>query len=154
MGYLYFPKKKGIVSGVVLCGYGLASLVFGLTFFALVNPNNLDPVYDDAHTNKYFMGPSLSVAKNVPGVLRQMSLYYFILLMCGASLIFYHPNQVGEEEKRLKAKIEENYERAITLEEQRDLKLKLADEILRDENEAGMIECHSDIDKDEQIEMQ
>jgi len=83
-----------------------------------------------------------------------MSLYYFILLMSGASLIFYHPNQVGEEEKRLKAKIEENYERAITLEEQRDLKLKLADEILRDENEAGMIECHSDIDKDEQIEMQ
>lgn len=103
MGYLYFPKKKGIVSGVVLCGYGLASLIFGLTFFALVNPNNLNPVYAADGVSKYFMGPSLSVAQNVPSVLRKMSLYYLILLMSGASLIFYHPNQVGEEEKRLKA---------------------------------------------------
>lgn len=83
-----------------------------------------------------------------------MSVYYLILLMAGASLIFYHPNQVGEEEKRLKQKIEENLERAVTLEEQRDLKLKLAEEILRDENEHGKLECHSDVDKDELIEMQ
>lgn len=70
MGYLYFPKKKGIVSGIVLCGYGLASLVFGLTFFALVNPENLNPVYAADGKSKYFMGPSLSVALNVPAVLR------------------------------------------------------------------------------------
>lgn len=62
MGYLYFPKKKGIVSGVVLCGYGLASLIFGLTFFALVNPDNLNPEYAADGKNKYFMGASLSVA--------------------------------------------------------------------------------------------
>lgn len=74
--------------------------------------------------------------------------------MAGASLIFYHPSQVGEEEKRLKQRIEENYERAVTLEEQRDLKLKLADEILRNDNEEGKVECYSSIDKDELIEMQ
>jgi hypothetical protein len=92
MGYLYFPKKKGIVSGVVLMGYGLASLVFGLTFFALVNPHNLNAVYTEDRKDKYFMGESLSVALNVPIVLRKMSIYYFIMLMAGASLIFYHPN--------------------------------------------------------------
>lgn len=62
MGYLYFPKKKGIVSGIVLCGYGLASLVFGITFFNLVNPDHLDPVYASDGVSKYFMGTSLSVA--------------------------------------------------------------------------------------------
>lgn len=34
------------------------------------------------------------------------------------------------------------------------MKLKLADEILRNDNEEGKIECHSDVDKDELIEMQ
>lgn len=102
MGYLYFPKKKGMVTGVVLMGYGLASLIFGLTFFSLVNPHNLKAEYDDEHLNKYFKGKSESVALEVPKVLRKMSFYYIILYAIGASLIFYHPNQAGEEERRLK----------------------------------------------------
>ncbi|EAR91039.2 oxalate/formate antiporter (macronuclear) [Tetrahymena thermophila SB210] len=146
MGYLYFPKKKGIVSGVVLCGYGLASLVFGLTFFALVNPEGLNQEYDATHTYKYFQGKSLSVAQNVPGVLRQMSFYYLILLMAGASLIFPHKDQVGNKEKALK---EELTEKAVTLEQKRELKIKLAEEILKEEDDVGKIEVHEDVDTDE-----
>jgi hypothetical protein len=46
MSYLYFPKYKGRVVGIILAGYGLASFVFGLIFFAIVNPNNMKPEKD------------------------------------------------------------------------------------------------------------
>ncbi|KAL4456960.1 hypothetical protein ABPG74_014598 [Tetrahymena malaccensis] len=101
MGYLYFPKKKGFVSGTVLAGYGLCSLVMGLTFFSFVNPDNLTQQKDhDGYS--YFQGPSVSVAQNVPGALRKMSLIYVILSVFGSCFIMYHPNQIGEEERRLK----------------------------------------------------
>ncbi|EGR29136.1 major facilitator superfamily protein, putative [Ichthyophthirius multifiliis] len=81
MGSLYFPKKKGLVSGIILMGYGLCSLIFGLTFFSLVNPNNMKPIYDEEHINKYFYGESEEVARNVPKVLRKLCQYYILLFM-------------------------------------------------------------------------
>ena len=41
MGYLYFPNNKGLVSGIITGGFALCSFVFGLIFFAIVNPNGL-----------------------------------------------------------------------------------------------------------------
>ncbi|EAR99450.2 oxalate/formate antiporter (macronuclear) [Tetrahymena thermophila SB210] len=106
MGYLYFPKKKGFVSGTVLCGYGLCSLVMGLTFFSFVNPDNLTQEKDhDGYS--YFQGSSVIVAQRVPEALRKMSLIYVILSVFGSCFIMYHPNQIGEEERRLKKLLQE-----------------------------------------------
>ena len=42
-GYRWEPKRKGLVSGVVLSGFGLSALVFNQVQAALVNPGNLKP---------------------------------------------------------------------------------------------------------------
>jgi MFS family permease len=42
-GYRWEPKRKGLVSGVVLSGFGLSALVFNQVQSALVNPKNLKP---------------------------------------------------------------------------------------------------------------
>jgi len=39
MGYLYFPKNRGLVAGVVTGGFALCAFTFGLIFFSIVNPD-------------------------------------------------------------------------------------------------------------------
>ena len=38
-GWEYFPHKKGLVSGLVLAGYGFSSFIFSLVSTYLVNPD-------------------------------------------------------------------------------------------------------------------
>jgi len=37
-----FPDKKSLITGIILCGFGFASLIFGLISTKLANPDNLD----------------------------------------------------------------------------------------------------------------
>ncbi|EGR29142.1 major facilitator superfamily protein, putative [Ichthyophthirius multifiliis] len=101
MGYLYFPKRKGMVAGIILCGYGLSALIFGFIFFQLVNPNNKDPEKDSIDGQFYFQGKSVDVALNVPSSIRYCCIIQVFLLLLGSSLVCYHPEQIGEQEKRV-----------------------------------------------------
>ena len=38
--YLYFPKKKGLISGAISSAFGFGAFVFGFIALILVNPNN------------------------------------------------------------------------------------------------------------------
>ena len=40
-GWEWFPSNKGLVSGLILSGYGLGGFIFGLISTKLVNPNNI-----------------------------------------------------------------------------------------------------------------
>jgi len=40
VGWEYFPNNKGAVSGVIMCGFGLASFIFSFIVQAIVNPEN------------------------------------------------------------------------------------------------------------------
>lgn len=35
-----FPNKKGMVTGVIICGFGVGSFVFGIVSTILINPEN------------------------------------------------------------------------------------------------------------------
>ena len=39
----YFPANKSLISGIVLCGYGISSLIFSFLCLAIVNPHNQKP---------------------------------------------------------------------------------------------------------------
>lgn len=39
----YFPNHKGVISGVIITGYGLSAFVFGFIWLEIVNPDNLSP---------------------------------------------------------------------------------------------------------------
>jgi len=43
IGWEYFPKNKGFVSGVISCGFGLASFIYTFIAEAIVNPEGAKP---------------------------------------------------------------------------------------------------------------
>ena len=44
----YFPDKKGMVSGIIVCGFGLSSFIFSFIAKAIVNPTN-EPLEKDGY---------------------------------------------------------------------------------------------------------
>ena len=44
IGFLYFPQKKGMVSGIILTGYGFGTFIFSLIILGIVNPENYSPI--------------------------------------------------------------------------------------------------------------
>ena len=40
-GWEWLPSRKGLVSGIILMGFGFASFFFGFIAMALVNPDNV-----------------------------------------------------------------------------------------------------------------
>ncbi|KAL4512745.1 hypothetical protein ABPG72_020582 [Tetrahymena utriculariae] len=116
MGYLFFPTNKGMVSGIVTCGFALTSFAFGMIFNAIVNPDGLVQI-QDSDGFSYFQGPSAQVAKNVPQSLRKLSYMYVCIAFFSSLLILYHPNQIGEEEKRLKLELKNKQEEKKILEQ-------------------------------------
>ena len=38
--YEYFPKRKGLITGIILGSYGLGSSIFNILATIIVNPNN------------------------------------------------------------------------------------------------------------------
>jgi hypothetical protein len=40
-GWEWMPNNKGLVSGIILCGFGFGSFIFGFVAMAIVNPNNI-----------------------------------------------------------------------------------------------------------------
>lgn len=39
----HFPNRKGLISGIIIGGFGFGAFFFGFISFALANPNNEDP---------------------------------------------------------------------------------------------------------------
>ncbi|EAR82644.1 oxalate/formate antiporter (macronuclear) [Tetrahymena thermophila SB210] len=111
MGYLYLPNNKGLVAGINTCGFALNAFFFGLLFFHQVNPQGL-PQISNHDGYSYFEGSSIEVARNVPEAIRTLGYIFLSVSVVASQLIMYHPNQIGEEEKRLKRQLD-NKEKEI-----------------------------------------
>ena len=46
-GWEWFPENKGLVSGLIVGGYGFGAFIFGFISTALVNPKNLSPNFKE-----------------------------------------------------------------------------------------------------------
>lgn len=76
----YFPEQKGLVSGFILCGFGIGSLMFNFLTTILVNPDNstVNPktgLYDQ------------EVAKNVPKMLQILCICWISLAASGIGML-------------------------------------------------------------------
>ena len=69
--WLFFPEKKGMISGIILSCYSLGAIAWSFLTAFLANPNN-EPYGAD-----HLYGPNSDVVANVPHMLRVMS-YIFI----------------------------------------------------------------------------
>jgi hypothetical protein len=77
---MYFPHKKGIVSGLIVCGFGMGAFFLSYVAKFIINPDNIAPdIYND-HAKEYYFDER--VALEVPGGIRILALIY----LCTASL--------------------------------------------------------------------
>ena len=48
------PKRKGLVSGIIISGFGFGGAFFSMLFEILANPDDIDPILDKHDGNLYF----------------------------------------------------------------------------------------------------
>ncbi|CAM9633194.1 unnamed protein product [Discosporangium mesarthrocarpum] len=82
-GYQWMPKRKGTVSGVILCGFGGGSAIFNWVATSFVNPSDLRPTINTGEDTFY----EEEVAKRVPGMFLLLGTCYTVLTTVGAFLL-------------------------------------------------------------------
>lgn len=77
-GWKWLPNAKGLVSGVILTGFGAGGFIFNLLGTSFVNPKGLNP------TNGKFPA---EVYDAFPIMLKKLAILYFIVGSIGAAMI-------------------------------------------------------------------
>lgn len=81
----WFPERKGIVSGIIIGGYGFGSFIFSFLSTYLVNPNDEQPsIYDKKNDVTYF---DEKVASRTPMMLRILAIIWLFHVLFGALTI-------------------------------------------------------------------
>jgi hypothetical protein len=85
--WLYFPKRRGLATGIIMFGFGFGACIFGLAFTFLTNPNNEKPdvVVGSGHQVTHLFGKH--VADNVPWTLRYLAFMYGALTVAAVLLV-------------------------------------------------------------------
>lgn len=88
-GWLWFPNKPGLVSGIIIGGFGIGTFVFSLVCTGLVNPDGIDAV-----DGKF---PD-SVNERVPLMLKVFTVSNICIVLLALILIFPGKDCTSEEE--------------------------------------------------------
>ena len=80
----WYPNNKGIVNGIVLCGFGISALIFDKIQTILINPNNLSQNALTGFTDDEIIG-------NFPYIFLYLGGIFFIMQMIGILLISHPP---------------------------------------------------------------
>ena len=83
----YFPRNKGMCTGIIAGAMGLGGAIFNLIATALVNPHNEHTTIKEHQggvTNHYY---DYGVTYRVPAMLRWLTLMWLVLLLIGFVLI-------------------------------------------------------------------
>ena len=91
-GWKWMPSQKGLVSGIVLTGFGSGGFFFNLIGTHLVNPNSLNVVNGKFPDEVY---------NNFPSMLRKLALIYGGLQLVGALLLSEPKAQPTPEQSTL-----------------------------------------------------
>ena len=86
--WLFFPEKKGTVSGIILCAKSLGAVCWSQLAEYLANPREEKPTYVvvNGKDKENLFGPDTDVVKNVPKMFLYLSLCYMTLAV-GATLL-------------------------------------------------------------------
>lgn len=128
VGMRFYPLNKGLINGIIICAFGLSSVIFDIVITQLINPNDIpqDPDYG-------FMKSS-QVLNKIPSCFIKLGCIYFSIQLIGCLLISnpknwkYH-HDINKEKKLLNEaqhKINENptglnIEKEIEKEHNKDL---------------------------------
>ena len=100
-GWEWFPENKGLVSGLVVGGYGFGAFIFGFVTTAIANPENLKASVpsDGSTTDKIFPD---SVAEQVPYMYRFCFWIWTALGLLAVFGVSRNPEFVRQEKVRLR----------------------------------------------------
>ena len=87
MGWSYFPRNRGRITGILLMCFALGSSIFNLISTAIINPNSESAyiIIPNGKANDHYY--SSSVAERFPAMMRWLSLVYLILTVLGVLLL-------------------------------------------------------------------
>ena len=84
-GWEWYPNNKGLVTGIILGGYGVGAFTFGNISTMLVNPNEENPnIYDTANDVTYY---DSHVADRVPFMFRTLVYMWSVVVLLSLFLI-------------------------------------------------------------------
>ena len=74
IAWSYFPNKEGLVSGIIVGGFGLGGFIFSLVSTNIVNPDDSDEISEE-------------IAANVPKMLRGLAARWALIVFISLILI-------------------------------------------------------------------
>lgn len=86
------PQHQGVVSGLVVAGFGCGPFIFGALSSRFANPNN-DHVDQDGPYASYYP-PGSEVVANLPIMYRNLALIYTVVMFVG-SMMISEPGESG-----------------------------------------------------------
>lgn len=101
-----YPNHKGLVNGIVLCGFGISALIFDKVQTALINPSNLEQDTLNGFDDEQIM-------QSFPFVFVYLGICFFVMQMIGICLLSSNATQQQLEQGDIGQSNE--YERASLL---------------------------------------
>ena len=101
-GWEWFPNNKGLVSGLIIGGFGFGAFIFAFVTTAIANPHDEKPAIpqDGSGTkNKLF---SRDVAEKVPEMIHICLIFWSMLCILSILTVRRNPCYVKEEKLRLR----------------------------------------------------
>lgn len=83
-GWSHLSGKKGLVSGIILGGYGVGGSIYGIYYHKYIDPLNVDPVEDPHDHELYF---PKQIGARYPEVQKWVCLYIFIISLIAILMI-------------------------------------------------------------------
>lgn len=99
VGFSYFPKHTGLVSGIINTGFGLGILGANTISLKLMNPENIPPTLRDQDTSELYF--RWDVAYKVPFLTQILGVYLFVILIISSFMIFDANEPKSSEEETL-----------------------------------------------------
>ena len=99
-GWEWFPDNKGLVSGLVVGGYGFGAFIFGFVSTHIANPHNLKTAHVPGTSDKLF---PKSVANEVPRMFHICLIFWSLLALAAVIGVQRNPIYVKEEQNRIRA---------------------------------------------------
>ena len=85
-GWSHLQGRIGMVSGLILCGFGFGGFFFGIIINRICNPDNL-PVQEYLIEGTYEQLFPKEVGERVPDMIRKLDLIWICLLFFGACTV-------------------------------------------------------------------
>lgn len=77
--WYFYPEKKGFISGIILFGFGVSSMIFSAIADKIINPNN-----ENSEPNGFF---NKSISDNTFLYIKRLNIILFIMSLIGFLLI-------------------------------------------------------------------